>query len=154
LKGHGNKAIDLSFGTVAGFARAVTAAPRGPRLTRRGRSTRSAVRTSSPCVLPAIRQISVDGRSIDPARTMSYKGSMYSGIPNLAFVIGYTNASWTLKCELTCNYVCRLLNHMQRTGSQICVPQNGDPSVMKMPLVSRIAARLNMANYLFFDLEH
>jgi monooxygenase len=78
-------------------------------------------------------QISVDGHSIDPAKTMSYKGTMYSGIPNLASVIGYTNASWTLKCELTCNYVCRLLNHMDRTDSQICVAQNVDPSMTEEP---------------------
>jgi monooxygenase len=78
-------------------------------------------------------QISVDGRSIEPASTMSYKGTMYSGIPNLASVIGYTNASWTLKCELTCSYICRLLNHMDRTGSQICEPKNTDPSVTEEP---------------------
>jgi cation diffusion facilitator CzcD-associated flavoprotein CzcO len=78
-------------------------------------------------------QISVDGRNIDPAKTMSYKGTMYSGIPNLASVYGYTNASWTLKCELTCDYVCRLLNHMNKRGKQICVPHNDDPSVSAEP---------------------
>ena len=41
---------------------------------------------------------------------------MYSDVPNLASAFGYTNASWTLKCDLTCEYVCRLLNHMDRTG--------------------------------------
>lgn len=47
---------------------------------------------------------------------MSYKWLMFSDIPNLAFVIGYTNASWTLKCELVCQYVCRLLNYIARHG--------------------------------------
>jgi monooxygenase len=72
----------------------------------------------------------VDGQRIDPANTISYKGCMYSGIPNLASAFGYTNASWTLKCELTCNYVCRLINFMDRTGREICLPLNDDPSVL------------------------
>jgi monooxygenase len=75
-------------------------------------------------------QLFVDGSKIDLARTLSYKGAMYSGIPNLASAFGYTNASWTLKCELTCNYICRLLNFMDRSGHPICIPQNNDPSVL------------------------
>jgi monooxygenase len=78
-------------------------------------------------------QLSVDGRSVNPADTLSYKGSMYSGIPNLASAFGYTNASWTLKAELTCDYVCRLINYMDRTGSKVCVPQNDDPTVELEP---------------------
>jgi cation diffusion facilitator CzcD-associated flavoprotein CzcO len=74
-------------------------------------------------------QIMVDGHRVDIAKTIGYKGCMYSGIPNLASTFGYTNASWTLKCELTCNYVGRLLNHMDRKGRDFCVPQNDDPSV-------------------------
>ena len=50
------------------------------------------------------------------SKTLSYKGLMLSGVPNMAFSIGYTNASWTLKCDLTCDYVCRLLNHMDERG--------------------------------------
>jgi cation diffusion facilitator CzcD-associated flavoprotein CzcO len=78
-------------------------------------------------------QISVDGRAIDPAKTLNYKGTMYGGIPNLASVFGYTNASWTLKSELTCDYICRLLNHMDKGGYQVCVPQNDDPTVAVEP---------------------
>ena len=78
-------------------------------------------------------ELKVDGRNIDLAKTLSYKGTMYSGIPNLASVYGYTNASWTLKCELTCGYICRLLNHMDKKGSRICVPQNDDPSISPQP---------------------
>ena len=48
---------------------------------------------------------------------MNYKGMMFSDVPNLASAFGYTNASWTLKCDLTCDYVCRLLNHMERTAT-------------------------------------
>jgi cation diffusion facilitator CzcD-associated flavoprotein CzcO len=78
-------------------------------------------------------QISVDGRHIDPANTLNYKGTMYGGIPNLASTFGYTNASWTLKAELTCDYICRVLNHMERKGYRVCVPQNDDPAVKPEP---------------------
>jgi monooxygenase len=61
--------------------------------------------------------VAVDDRTVDPADTVAYKGMMYSGVPNLAVVSGYTNASWTLKADLVCEYVCRLLNHMQKAGS-------------------------------------
>ncbi len=68
-------------------------------------------------------QITVDGAPVKLGDTLSYKGMMYSGIPNLASVFGYTNASWTLKAELICEYVCRLLNHMERRGYDQCVPR-------------------------------
>lgn len=68
--------------------------------------------------------LSVDGQPVDPSKTMSYKGMMYSDVPNLASAFGYTNASWTLKCDLTCEYVCRLLNHMARTGQTQATPRN------------------------------
>jgi cation diffusion facilitator CzcD-associated flavoprotein CzcO len=77
-------------------------------------------------------QVTVDGVAKDMSKTMTYKGMMYSDVPNLASSFGYTNASWTLKADLICEYVCRLLNHMDRTGTQICVPQ-GDPSVAELP---------------------
>jgi monooxygenase len=78
-------------------------------------------------------QLSVDGRAVNPADTLSYKGSMYSGIPNLASAFGYTNASWTLKAELTCDYVCRVLNYMDANGTKVVVPQNDDPTVTQEP---------------------
>src|SRR5664280_669193 len=61
-------------------------------------------------------EIVVDGCQVDLGKTVSYQGVMFSGIPNLAAVTGYTNASWTLKCELICPYVCRLLQHMDAHG--------------------------------------
>ena len=66
--------------------------------------------------------LSVDGAPVRPAETLSYKGMMYSNVPNLASAFGYTNASWTLKCDLTCEYVCRLLNHMRRKGLRQSTP--------------------------------
>jgi cation diffusion facilitator CzcD-associated flavoprotein CzcO len=77
-------------------------------------------------------QASVDGRAVNFNKTMSYKGMMYSDVPNMASAFGYTNASWTLKCDLTCEYVCRMLNHMDKTGAQIATPK-GDPSVPELP---------------------
>jgi hypothetical protein len=77
-------------------------------------------------------QLDVDGRAVQIADTLSYKGMMYSGIPNLASSFGYTNASWTLKCDLTCAYVCRLLNHMKAHGYDICVAER-DPDVQETP---------------------
>jgi monooxygenase len=79
---------------------------------------------------------SVDGRTVVPADTLSYKGMMYSDVPNLASAFGYTNASWTLKCDLTCEYVCRLLNHMAKTGLRQCTPRNNDPTVEQEPWLS------------------
>jgi cation diffusion facilitator CzcD-associated flavoprotein CzcO len=80
-------------------------------------------------------EIAVDGRAVTLSETMSYKGMMLSGVPNFAFAVGYTNASWTLKCDLTCEYVCRLLNHMDRLGHKQCVPYNRDPSVRELPFL-------------------
>jgi monooxygenase len=77
--------------------------------------------------------ISVDGRPVDPGQTLSYKGMMYEDVPNLASAFGYTNASWTLKCDLTCEYVCRLLNHMRRTGLRQVTPRNDDPTIERQP---------------------
>ncbi len=77
--------------------------------------------------------LSVDGRAVEPAKTMSYKGMMYSDVPNLASSFGYTNASWTLKCDLTCEYVCRVLNHMDATGTRQATPRVTDPTIEPQP---------------------
>ncbi len=78
--------------------------------------------------------VEVDGRVVDPATTMNYKGVMFSDLPNMACAFGYTNASWTLKADLTAEYVCRLLNHMDATGAAQCTPRR-DPSVNEEPFV-------------------
>jgi cation diffusion facilitator CzcD-associated flavoprotein CzcO len=67
-------------------------------------------------------EVTVDGRAVNFAETFSYKGMMYSGVPNLASCFGYTNASWTLKADLTAEYVCRLLQHMDATRTKTCCP--------------------------------
>jgi monooxygenase len=65
----------------------------------------------------------VDGQTIDISKHFLYKGMMLSDVPNSAYSIGYTNASWTLKCELIARYVCRLLNHMDAREYTIAVPR-------------------------------
>lgn len=78
--------------------------------------------------------LTVDGREIQPPDTMAYKGMMLSGVPNLAFTIGYTNASWTLKADLVAEFTCRLLRHMDIHGYSQATPWP-DPTVTTAPLL-------------------
>ncbi len=94
-------------------------------------------------------QLTVDGKGIDMAKTLNYKGLMYSGIPNLASCFGYTNASWTLKCDLTCEYVCRLLNHMKKNGIAYCTPRNTDASITEQPWVDFSSSYFARSMHLF-----
>ncbi len=80
-------------------------------------------------------EVVVDGKPIELSKTMAYKGMMCSDVPNLALAIGYTNASWTLKCDLTSGYVCRLLNYMDRHGYKQCCPRRNDPTLREEPLI-------------------
>jgi monooxygenase len=77
----------------------------------------------------------VDGEPVDVADRHSYKGMMLSDVPNLALSFGYTNASWTLKCDLTSRYVCRLLNHMDRRGFDICIPRLPQGEMERQPML-------------------
>ena len=78
--------------------------------------------------------LAVDGENVALPERMAYKGTMLGGVPNFAMALGYTNASWTLKCDLTSEYVCRLLNHMDERGYRQCMPVN-DPSVAPEPII-------------------
>ena len=80
-------------------------------------------------------ELSIAGQHVDVPSKMTYRGCMLSGVPNLSFVFGYTNASWTLKLDLTCQYVCRLLAFMDEHGYASCTPQNRDQSVIAEPFV-------------------
>ncbi|MBK5220266.1 MAG: NAD(P)/FAD-dependent oxidoreductase [Thermoleophilia bacterium] len=80
-------------------------------------------------------KVTIDGAQPEMAKTMTYKGMMLNGFPNFAFALGYTNASWTLKADLVSEYVCRLLNHMDAGGYDVCVPEITDPSVTEEPLL-------------------
>jgi monooxygenase len=77
----------------------------------------------------------VDGTLIEPGRTLTYKGLMLSNVPNCAICVGYTNASWTLRADLSSLFVCRLINHMERCDFKQCVPRNDDASVRTQPLL-------------------
>ena len=67
-------------------------------------------------------ELSVDGKPIETGKTLSYKGMMMSGVPNFANIFGYINASWTLKADLICTYVCRLINYMDKKSVKKVVP--------------------------------
>jgi monooxygenase len=79
-------------------------------------------------------QLFVDGERVDFSKTIAYKAMMFSDVPNFALSFGYTNASWTLKVDLTCEYVCRLLNQMRKHGHHRAVPRR-DPSVREVPFL-------------------
>ncbi len=68
-------------------------------------------------------EIVVDGATVNAPDHITYRGMMLSDIPNAALAFGYTNASWTLKIDLTCERVCRMLNHMTKTGADYAVPE-------------------------------
>ncbi|MDT5154524.1 MAG: monooxygenase [Mycobacterium sp.] len=76
-----------------------------------------------------------NGEPVDLTQSMSYKGMMLSGMPNMAFTIGYTNASWTLKADLVSEFVCRVLNYMDDNGFDTVVPEHPGDSVDERPLM-------------------
>jgi hypothetical protein len=79
-------------------------------------------------------RLTVDGREAIISETMAYKGMMLAGVPNFACTVGDTNASWTLKADLTSEYVCRVLEHMDEHGHRQCMPQP-DPTVTPVPFL-------------------
>ncbi|MFM7687354.1 MAG: flavin-containing monooxygenase [Actinomycetota bacterium] len=85
---------------------------------------------------------SIDGEAVDFAETWTYKGFMYSGVPNLASSFGYINASWTLRADLICRYVCRLLNHMADSGTTVCTPtlRPSDRTMQPRPWIDGFSA--------------
>src|SRR5882762_2509708 len=91
-------------------------------------------------------ELMVDGVAVTPSRAMTYKGMMYSEIPNLASAFGYTNASWTLKADLTAEYVCRLLNYMDARGYDYCTPRRRDPSITEEPAINFTSGYIQRAS--------
>jgi hypothetical protein len=78
--------------------------------------------------------LSVDGRPVDYAETVVYRGCMVSGIPNFAMAIGYTNSSWTLKVGLLCEWFCKLLAHLEERGLDTAVPI-AEPGMKTRPVL-------------------
>jgi len=85
---------------------------------------------------------SVDGEAIDFSQVWTYKGVCYSDVPNLATSFGYVNASWTLRSDLICDYVCRLLNHMSKTNTTQCTPRlrPSDATMSRRPFIDDFSA--------------
>ena len=79
-------------------------------------------------------KLTVDGKAVEVGETTNYRGTMLSGVPNLAITLGYTNASWTLKADLVCEFVCRLLNHMEKAGKTKCIA-HAEPGLPQEPLL-------------------
>ena len=77
---------------------------------------------------------------------MTYRGLMYSDIPNLASAFGYTNASWTLKADLTAEYVCRLLKYMDARGYDYCTPRRRDSSIVEEPAINFTSGYIQRAS--------
>ena len=72
--------------------------------------------------------VRVDGRTIDWHEHFYYKACMFSNVPNFSAVFGYLNASWTLRADIVSEYVCRVLNHMKATGTEVATPALADPA--------------------------
>jgi len=89
--------------------------------------------------------IRVDGAEVHPADTVAYKGVMLSGVPNLAFSIGYTNSSWTLKVGLVCTYLTRLLSRMDDGGCTVARPEPRDPGMPTRPYLDFAAGYITRA---------
>lgn len=87
----------------------------------------------------------VDGKPVVLSEAVSYKGMMYSDVPNLASIFGYTNASWTLKAELIAQYVCRLVNHMNARGMDTCVPHLRDGEHGELPAIGLTSGYIQRA---------
>ncbi|MET1073682.1 MAG: NAD(P)/FAD-dependent oxidoreductase [Umezawaea sp.] len=79
--------------------------------------------------------LTVDGVPVRLADTVTYKGMMLSGVPNLAYAVGYTNASWTLKIGLLCEHFCRLLAVMDAGGHDTCLPEVENPAMPTRPFL-------------------
>jgi cation diffusion facilitator CzcD-associated flavoprotein CzcO len=94
-------------------------------------------------------QLTVDGARIDPAEGMTYRGMMLRGVPNLAWAFGYTNASWTLRADLNCEYVCRLLNHMEARGHAVATPELNDPEVLPESWMNLTSGYVQRSIHLF-----
>ncbi|MBX3280109.1 MAG: NAD(P)/FAD-dependent oxidoreductase [Acidobacteria bacterium] len=89
--------------------------------------------------------LTVDGQPADIRGSVVYKGSMLSGMPNFAFVFGYTNASWTLRADLVCRYFCRLLNYMSGRGYRQVTPRLNGAEVGNLPFLDLSAGYIERA---------
>ncbi|MGB5285197.1 MAG: NAD(P)/FAD-dependent oxidoreductase [Polyangiales bacterium] len=94
-------------------------------------------------------QVRVDGHAVNLPETFAYKGMMCSEVPNMALSLGYTNASWTLKSDLTAEYVCRLLNHMDSHGYAYCCARANNPSMQAESMLPLSAGYMERGRHRF-----
>jgi len=80
-------------------------------------------------------EMAVDGAPVRLNETVAYKSMMLSGVPNFAFAVGYTNSSWTLKVDLVCEHLCRMLAHMDAVACDVVMPVLADPAIERRPLL-------------------
>ncbi len=80
-------------------------------------------------------KVRINGLEGDSGSAHAYRGVMLSDVPNFAFTVGYTNASWTLKCDLSCRFVTKVINHMDKTGSTVCIPRFDNKRFKTEPLL-------------------
>ncbi|HBX57865.1 flavin-containing monooxygenase [Pseudomonas sp. UBA2684] len=90
-------------------------------------------------------QVAVDGVPFDAAKSMGYRGIMLRDLPNAAVVLGYTNASWTLKADLSSEYFCRLINHMDAIGMRQCTPRDTQRQVKEAPFLDLASGYIKRA---------
>ncbi|MEM7190185.1 MAG: FAD-containing monooxygenase EthA, partial [Pseudomonadota bacterium] len=93
-------------------------------------------------------EVTMDGVPVDPADHTVYRGMMLSNVPNLVITFGYTNASWTLKADLTADYVCRLVNRMKKNGNDMVVAELGPEGVEEGNLLGLSSGYLQRAKHL------
>jgi cation diffusion facilitator CzcD-associated flavoprotein CzcO len=103
------------------------------------------------CILGDIA-FAIDGKPLNFADTVTYRGMMFTGVPNMAWVFGYFRASWTLRTDLVADFVCRLLTHMKEKGVNKVVPALR-PEDHNMPLLSWIDPENFNPNYLMRDMH-
>jgi monooxygenase len=90
-------------------------------------------------------ELTVDGHNVALKETLAYKGVMLGDVPNFAFVVGYTNASWTLKVDLAADWLCRVIGFMDEHAYASATPFNRDRSMVKRPLLELRAGYVERA---------
>src|SRR5690606_2545332 len=81
--------------------------------------------------------------------SMSYRSLMLSDVPNAAMIFGYTNSSWTLKADISCEYLCRLMNHMDKNGVRQVTPRQRDPHATSLPFLNMQSGYIQRAKHIF-----
>ena len=89
--------------------------------------------------------LEVDGEPVDVGRTVVYRGLMLGGVPNLAFCFGYTNASWTLRADLSSRYVARLVRHLRRRGLASATPRVPAADTPRLPFLDLTSSYVRRA---------